>query len=263
MEKKGLFDIERKRLWFKWRWEFMRRSPEYIKDWGEIKKQDHRELSEEKRQYLQEKYGLWPLQEPSLSFEEICERKNNTWESLFEELWILHSGPPAFEEIGTREYMINGQISFLKDFVLKKTTTKDDVILHIDFSRVNSITALKNVLMKWIDMKYRVRKTHLKETDKDTILPTGEKLVHFELIDVENIPSVLSDIDYSTYIKIGDMKEKENLTNEEIARELWPDKFQDTDDEIANPDGAIRNVSHHYKKYQQLVNGGYKKLSYP
>lgn len=241
----------------------MRRSQEYIRDWNDIEKQSP--VTKEKERILREKYGLWPLLDPGLSFEEICERKNITLESLLHELWIVNSPPPAFEEIGTRPCMVKGEEFFLKNVILQKSSTRDDVILHIDFSRVNSITAFKSALMEWVDMEYRVRKTpfHLQETGKETEWLPGETAIHLELVKDENNPSVLSDIDYAKIIRIGDMKEKENLTNEKIALREWKEKFEETDDEPANPDGAIRNVSNYYKKYQQLVNGGYKKLSYP
>lgn len=64
-------------------------------------------------------------------------------------------------------------------------------------------------------------------------------------------------VDYKVILTVGDMKEKENLTNQEIAKKIDPRKFN------KNAESAIRNVSHLYKRYKELVAGGYKDMILP
>jgi hypothetical protein len=68
-------------------------------------------------------------------------------------------------------------------------------------------------------------------------------------------------VDYDFILKVGDDREK-GLTNEQIAREIFPRDFKE-DNEEANPESAIKKVSNAYQRYRKLVNGGYKDLKFP
>ena len=57
------------------------------------------------------------------------------------------------------------------------------------------------------------------------------------------------------------MKQK-GLTNEKIAKKLYPRDF-DINNLNAKPESRIRNISNLYKKYKELVDGGYKKIAFP
>ena len=54
------------------------------------------------------------------------------------------------------------------------------------------------------------------------------------------------------------MKEKEGMKNLAIAAKLFPNDFKSEKTESAE-----RKISHYYKRYTELVNGGYNSISNP
>ena len=69
-------------------------------------------------------------------------------------------------------------------------------------------------------------------------------------------------INYDLILQVGRMKEHQHMTNQMIAKELFPRDF-DNNNLNAKPESKIRQISNYYKKYKELVNGGYKKITYP
>jgi len=69
--------------------------------------------------------------------------------------------------------------------------------------------------------------------------------------------------EYQIFIQVGDMHNK-GMKNEKIAEKLFPRSFRfDEDSDLNKQESAIRNVSHYLKSYKELVNGGYKNITYP
>ena len=68
-------------------------------------------------------------------------------------------------------------------------------------------------------------------------------------------------IDYDAILKVGDLKE-EGLTYQQIAKRIFPRDFNNNN-EKANPESAIRKVGQYYQKYRELVDGGYKDVTFP
>ena len=281
----------------KWRWEFMRRNREYISDYKkmqarrkeidydrlqeQIKKdrfqwgKDHptnldnmadvmaaHDKSEEwlrtKRKkeleiiesYQQEESVLakkwfpgcsWYLHDPSKSFEEIIE--------------IVNSDKPFNGMDDVKKYAKKGLLkwSFGKALDNQAVTvlrtidmgnirgftnldfdnlTRDDLLLRINVRKVNSLTALKETVCELLEEKFK-KKPRKYESDYDVI------------------------------IKAGDLKEKGKMTNQAIAKIINPRAFKGTEDNPANPESAIRMISYYYKRYNELINGGYKDLTYP
>ena len=60
-------------------------------------------------------------------------------------------------------------------------------------------------------------------------------------------------IDYKILLKVGEMK-MNGLKHREIAKKIDPQKYRD------EPDNATRNMSHYYRKFEKLVNNGYRDM---
>ena len=69
-------------------------------------------------------------------------------------------------------------------------------------------------------------------------------------------------IDYDIILEVGDLKEREGITNQRIAKKLFPRDFQ-INNENAKPKSKIRQISNYYKTCKELVNGGHKDITYP
>jgi hypothetical protein len=138
---------------------------------------------------------------------------------------------------------------------------KGDYFLKIEFSKVNSIKALKEAVCKMLDAEFSGPKVigglvEMKGADG------GRVLIDCMRLKSKDHPKKGQryEIDYDLILKVGTLKE-ESKTNEEIAREINSRAFKDSKDEPANPASAIRMISNYYKTYKELVTEGYKKIS--
>jgi len=74
-------------------------------------------------------------------------------------------------------------------------------------------------------------------------------------------PKARKRIDYDVILMVGDLRE-EGLTYEQIAKKVFPRVFNINNDN-AKPESAIRKVGQYFKKYRDLVNDGYKDVTFP
>ena len=80
---------------------------------------------------------------------------------------------------------------------------------------------------------------------------------HWQAYHKKNKRKTRSLVDYDLILMVGDLREKENLTNEQIAKRLFPRDF-DPDNENAKPESKIKLAQRYYKTYKEIVEGGYK-----
>ena len=83
-----------------------------------------------------------------------------------------------------------------------------------------------------------------------------------ELMKKENKkPKARKRIDYDIILMVGDLR-GEGLTYEQIAKKIFPRDFN-INNENAKPESAIRKVGQYCQKYKDLVNDGYKDVTFP
>lgn len=225
-------DESKEEDWLKYRWEFLRRDPEFKKIFP--------------KNYIKDR------PDPNLPFEEIWgSLDNNSGEELSEiikrrlPLMAVLDFQSAVQIIGDKNltkyapYMKQGTITSYNVLEHKKKVGVNELVLWIDLEKVNSIDALKQEVLNIIDHYWVTYCSEFKKARKSRKL-----------------------IDYDIILKVGDLREKDELKFQQIARRIFPRDF-DENNESANPESAIKKVSNYYKKYRELVNGGWKNLTYP
>ncbi len=253
----------------RWRWEFMRRNPEYIKDYHRFIEIQEQQDADETRKAICKKwsFGFGIMYDPNTSFEKVvCSNSKShqsdslAWCRELLNKWLFQ------KDLEHKAVQIVRSI-FLPDgrcgLCLNKISA-DDLFVKINLGEINSIENLKKCVCDLIDEHfYRGRAIQSLETLPANDFGTEGPTVYVNFVPEERKPrkGQKYKVDYDSVLKVGDWKEKDGLTNQEIARKLFPESFKDSDDEAANPESAIRMVSHYYKRYKELVNGGYKKIS--
>jgi hypothetical protein len=270
--------------WLKYRWEFMRRNKEYRRDFEsvlEIRKK-HKGgngdywLSPEAQQEKQycEKWELKSSQmfNPEYSFEELIERGTNpdkgrnplpALQSISNVLnrWLVIK---AFQSDAVQYFNLTSRESDKKYLVDALTNpTADDFFIHIDFSKINSIENLISSVSKLLRDKHNFPGSDIIGF-KDQRMTFGEKN-GIELIMRKRLKRKrLNSVNFDRYLRVGDMREN-GMSFPQIAKEIFPDAFDDKNEPIGyyDPENARKKTEAFYKKYQELVNHGYKKILYP
>ena len=121
------------------------------------------------------------------------------------------------------------------------------LIIDIDFSKVNSIDALKKEMADLLQFQYS---EFYEKYLKKTFQPEAERKRR--------------ERDFDRILEVGKMREQ-GLKNQEIAEKLFPDDFL-PDEKLsldAKPDSALIKISQYYQEYKTFVDGGYKNITYP
>jgi hypothetical protein len=278
--------------WLKWRWEFMRRNSEYIGDYKNVLKLREQFLKREgeegsyffshEGQKEKEYCKKWDLRssqmfDPGRQFEELFEkgalfddREPSGFLEGFERdilnHWMIVGGldPGAVEILRTYNFRDRRKKLTIGDREIKR----NNFLICIDFKKVNSIKALKKVVSGLLDEGFKsYNRPKPKIASKSEYEFMGEPVVHLaEVADMTEETEKIKKkqaymIDYDLILKVGDMKEREDMTNEQIAKILFPRNF-DINNENAKPESKIRQISNYYKLYRELVDGD-RQLSYP
>ena len=114
------------------------------------------------------------------------------------------------------------------------TNENNKISIEIDLAKVNSLKALKGCVSELIEMNY------------NAFVDEKSQKYKFNPIDV---------------LTVGNMK-NEKKKNQEIAQKVFPRQCNPKN-EKENTESAIRKVSHYYKRYKELINGGYRNLTFP
>ena len=209
----------------KYRWEFMRRSPDYIAAFEQGQDIDGREkvsFNLFKRFEFWKSFGLLcsELPDPRLSFEELQDSKkfDITQEPFFRLSFI------------TKNYRTDAGISYftyLDDDI--DTGEFNKVQFIIDFTKLKSIKDSKIIVSRLIDDLWN-----------DYYQRTGGKKKSGSMDAYERI------------LTVGDLKDKEGMSYRQIAEKIFKSAKSDK--------SAERKVSGYYKRYEELINGGYRTI---
>ena len=254
-----------------WRWEFMRRNPDYRNDYQKVKElrgnaknppgsmkkktvkfgkeragietdlyHDTPEYGEEQK--ICSKWGVSIMIDPDIAFLEILKGQNNSpatkvvnWATA---IWILHG-------LEQHAVFVTGDFQDPDDKV-QATEEAGDLGLQametgysrlhidIDFTKVNSLSDLKSTVCSQLEIHFSKFAAKRRRSGKQSYM-----------------------IDYDLILRVGDMKVKDGLTNQDIAKKICARKFNE------NPESATRTVGYLWKRYKDIVNGGYRKITYP
>lgn len=229
----------------KWRWEFMRRDPEYQKDWQTVKeirlkagqplKADDVVLAKYKHckgfyteYHLCGKYGIqFPLMiDPETTFDDLLKQ---SWRKGF-------YGEEGFDWFRNTDKIIGKIVAPAQgvDFSFDIQKNPNKLMIEIDFLKINSIPQLQAEISRKIQ-KYASRITRK--------------------------PQVYGGKDFDFIITVGEMKQG-GLSASEIARKIRPRDFDNNNDK-GKPESAIRLVYETLKEYDRLIKGGWKDISFP
>lgn len=211
--------------WLKYRWEFMRRSPDYIAAFEQEQSNNENEnlsFNIFKRFEFWKSFGLLcaELPNPNLSFEELQDSKKHDI-----------SQEPFFRlNFVTKNFRTDAGISYFT--YLDEDLDVDEfnkIQFIIDFTKLESIKDSKRIISRLIDdlwNDYYKRTGYKKKSDS---------------MDV-----------YERILKVGDLKDKEGLSYRKIAEKIFKSAKSDR--------SAERKVSGYYKRYNELINGGYRTI---
>jgi hypothetical protein len=257
----------------------MRENKEYKNDFKKVLKLREKTTLKQKYEYYSSPEGQkekeycekWDLGipfmlDPSLSFEELFEnelgfpQKNydselQKWAMNLLERWQAESALKSEAVEILRTYYHDGKVA------LDREIKPGDFLIRIDFSKVNSLKTLKAVVSELLEKRYNFEALEILEIKEKEFMGEKAQQISFKRKNKTNRPKSYK-IDYDIYLKVGRMKEYQGMTNEQIAKKIFPRDFQ-IDNENAKPESKIRQISNFYKKYKELVNGGYKKITYP
>jgi len=211
--------------WLKYRWEFMRRSPDYIaafEQGQDINEKENVSFNLFKRFEFWKSFGLLcsELPDPKLSFEELQDSKN----------YDLSQEPFFRLNFITKNYRTDAGISYF-------TYLDDDIDIGefnriqfiIDFTKLKSIKDSKRIISRLVDdlwNDYYKRTGRTKKSDS---------------MDV-----------YERILTVGDLKDIEGLSFRQIADKIFKGAKSDR--------SAERKVSGYYERYKELINGGYRTI---
>jgi hypothetical protein len=227
---------ERKEKWLRYRWEFMRRDPNYRKasekaqglfrDSNPSVLKLCRKLS--KNFLIGEFYEGFKHGESELTIIKVPRLFLNYIEKFSPDSIIDVN--KSFDELTQDDLdILNRSVG---SSILNAHTIGSELEVSIDFENVNSIESLKRAITGLIDTRYKS---------------------YIKTIANAKVPKI-NMTDFDIILKAGDMRAK-GMTNVAIAKELFPN---DT-----NPESAVRKVGHHCKTYRELVNGGYRHFRFP
>jgi hypothetical protein len=276
-----VFDIstadKNKFIWAKWRWEFLRRNSKFrqnifeaakvIQDilpdspFHEIKKEDPNKFLEELFKYpwwlilqkpepniiceLYEKWEIWIILPPDKSLDQI-------FESLEQESDT--SLPPRIPKALIIDYILPSVIKTVRRGDIPRSTdlAQGRLVLEIDFTKFNSPASLMKEVNYSLETFLGASKYQFAFIPPDE---EGDRIAE-NIIEVETGARRYK-VDYDLLLQIGDMKEKDGLTYQEVAKEINLRKYE------VNPQSATRLAGQLYQRYKDLVNGGYKYITYP
>jgi hypothetical protein len=219
--------------WLKYRWEFMRRDPCYRSAYVRATVDIPIEIYEEmitgvegvaEIYHICGTYGLSKIIHPDLSFEELNE--------------------------ADKEALALGGLGVCDEMDLSPRVRLDynELVIYIDFARINSLDALKHKALALIDNKYKAyfEEVERRLTDEFRKVKKDQTYTHHK--------KTIKLKDFERILTIGDLRQQ-GLTIEDIANQIFPGD--------ASIESAIRKVRQHLKTYDALVDGGYINMTYP
>jgi hypothetical protein len=218
--------------WFRVRWEFMRRDPEYVKAFERIRKIEEQN-SEDKKILIDELRKTFQEFDLNIPWDGINLPRLPDPNRSFDELTAHHSAMALFGYCFSSGAIT---IHWFKD----RGLPHDGLVLDIDFNKVNSIEALRQSVDAIIEYHWN-----------SWYLPRHPKRER------------RNKTDFDIIIKIGDLKKgNPEATYRELAEKVFPQEM-DYESPNASPESAIKKTEQHYKRYQKLTEGGWRSLKFP
>ncbi|MBC2733570.1 MAG: hypothetical protein HF981_04365 [Desulfobacteraceae bacterium] len=245
----------------KWRWEFVRRNPDYKKDYDRIRNQG-KSTSQEKAFCDKWQIDARTMPNPSKNWEQL--RKNSA-EQLIEGFNNQNDAAEApddsqnlfkeFDEyFATRPIVyggvriVHGRTRPLSDIEIN-SLSEDNLVLHIDFSRINSLLDLKEYVSHIIDNQAGV--------DLKIETGLGPFGVRYREIRPTPIKVKKNRVDYATHLQAWDLV-AEGKTRVQVAQIMFP-----TDCKNGVTEAETKRVQRYLNKCEELIFGGYKNITYP
>jgi len=233
-QKNSNYLFKTKREWVKYRWEFMRRDPDFIPAFDNVLRLNNlyndgkvpeEMLDEAVRKFSKEFEIPQPvcLIDRKKSFDEIELEKGK--DSLTICFMYRYFGQAISIITGFGDNPNPGKPNLVP---------KDHLVLDIDLSKVNSITALRELVIWHIDSYW-----------KEYFLPKHP-----------DRPKPKRIRDFDKIIEVGDLKKKEKrISWNELAKRCFSDD--------PDPDSRKKRAIQHYARYEELINGGWRDFRFP
>ena len=223
--KKNKFSIffKTKREWARYRWEFMRRDPDFISAYdnllnlfdhfknGEVIEEDFQKTVRE----FNKEFNIFPpgsFIDRKKSYDEL-EQEFGKKSLIFV---FLH------KNMGNAVWMVS---QYGGDSV-----PKDHFLIEIDFSKVNSLTALRDIISLYVDLEWKSFLSKNPEREKTKKLRTS---------------------DFDKIIQVGDLKkENKQISSGVLAKRCFPDDL--------DPGYRKKKVTQHLARYHELTGGGWR-----
>jgi hypothetical protein len=240
----------------RWRWEFMRRNPDYQADYHKCRTQGKSEEA------FCEKWEIdtRSMPDPAKSWEQL--RREGT-DRLIEKFKAQHIGmeiPTEFSKLiedfekhyATKAFLsdgveiVHGRMGSIQDIDLANLSD-NDLVLHIDFSKINSVANLKKYISHIIE----------EQAEIDLKVESGPFLVKSKKIDPYSKRASKYGIDYEVYLKAWDMRNS-GADYKCIFKELDPRGYK-----RGYTEKGRDKIKWILKECEKLIFGGYKRITYP
>ena len=225
-----------------YRWEFMRRDPEYQKDYDDFQRQIEDLCVDASHEYNMDKYaenlfGKYDLDQRFLKITgpSFLPNYNKKFDDLEDELDKY--GIPILLFFSSDAVIVNNKFeNHMKNPYLPER--EDELELSINLSEVNSFSLLKH----WIE--YLIQNNIKNHKKNKTCI---------QRINIPKDPE-----DWERIIFTGDMR-KENYSYSQIANKLLANNYISNDD----PESYKQYVRNYIKRYEWFTQGGWRKIKYP
>jgi hypothetical protein len=226
--KKNNCFFKTKKEWAKYRWEFMRRDPDFIKAYDELLNLfGHFKNGEVIEEELQKAVKNFSKEFNIIPSGSLIDRKKSYDE--LEQEFGKESLIFAFlnRNMGNAVWMVSQYGG--------NPVPKDHLLIEIDFSEVNSLTALRDIINLYVDLEWKSFLSKHPEREKTKKLR----------------PS-----DFDIIIQVGDLKKE----NKQISCRMLAERcFLDDLD----PDSRKKKVTQHLARYHELTGGGWRDFRFP
>jgi len=275
----------------KYRWEFMRRDPTYIADYGqalEIRKEAGDENTTEtlstpygdyaksnlmwKEADLAANYfnGSWMMINPRKTYEEIIQTQNSNIkvQEMGEALARQDVRSALLAEF-LRCYYISSSHDFsasnwrrkqtleiLEDIRCEKITPAEGFELLEQQKRIFNPPRHGMIIIR-IDPTQAVSKQSIRKELNKQFDSAYDKYK----ADKDNIKSGtrFNSVDFDIILRAGDMHNKLGKTYQQIAMTLFPGDFKESNSS-ANPESKIKSAQQYCARYNELISGGWRHI---
>jgi|GEM_PF-3403672 len=224
----------------KYRWEFMRRDPEYIAAYEAIL--DFCTMHEgtvtpdvlEEISRICREFGIKAMIDPTKGFNDLDEKERSYVMDAAITSVLIHSSS-IMKGLGLEENLT----TITKQPISDKIGGQDILTIQIDFSRINSIDYLKRYVARAID----------------------DHMFISSILNPESGRGIIKDVEFDSIIQAGDLQAKLRVMHQrpegKFYRELRDDRT------AANKEAAKKRVKRLCENYESLTRGGYRGLSFP